>query len=113
MTEAWQEPAVSGLAAVEHGDGTLVSMWGSVDESLRGQASAVMAHALGRPGAVVVDASHLEFLDSSGLAFILQLLRAGEEDGRRVVLRDPPTLLVEMLDVLGLDDAVPLEFSAR
>ena len=65
----------------------------------------------GAPGAVVLDAAEMEFVDSSGLAFILQVLRAAQEDGRDVLLRDPPTLLLEMLDVLGLADQVPLEFS--
>ncbi|MDO8122208.1 STAS domain-containing protein [Isoptericola sp. b490] len=110
MTSVWPEQA-SGLEAIEIPDGTLVRMWGSVDESLRAQASAVMAHALVRSGSVVVDADAMEFVDSSGLAFILQLLRAAQEDGRPVVLRDPPTLLLEMLDLLGLSDQVPLEFS--
>jgi anti-anti-sigma factor len=110
MTTVRQDE-VSGLEAVERPDGTLVRMWGSVDESLRSQASAVMAHALGRPGAVVLDAAGVEFVDSSGLAFILQVLRAAQEDGRDVLLRDPPTLLLEMLDLLGLSDQVPLEFS--
>ncbi|HMO10423.1 MAG TPA: anti-sigma factor antagonist [Actinotalea sp.] len=91
----------SGVEAVELPEGTLVRMWGSVDESLRSQASAVMAHALGRTGPVVVDADDVEFLDSSGLAFILQML-----------LRDPPVLLLEMLELLGLRDEVPLVFSA-
>lgn len=101
------------LEAIEVADGTVVRMRGSIDESLRAQASAVMAHALGRSGPVVVDAGQVEFLDSSGLAFILQLVRAGREDGRAVVLRDPPDLLLEMLDLLGLTGDVPLEFSSR
>ena len=106
------DDGVSGLEAVELEDGTLVRMWGSVDESLRSQASAVMAHALARSGPVVIDADRVEFLDSSGLAFILQMLRASHEDGRTVLLRDPPVLLLEMLDVLGLREDLPLEFSA-
>lgn len=101
-----------GLAVVEGSDGTVVRMWGSVDESLRAQASAVMAHTMSRDGGVVVDAGDLEFVDSSGLAFILAILRAGEEDGRAVLLRDPPLVLLEMLEVLGLDSQVPLEFSS-
>ena len=101
------------LEAIELADGTLVRMRGSIDESLRAQASAVMAHALGRPGPVVVDAGQVEFLDSSGLAFILQLVRAGREDARAVVLRDPPDLLLEMLELLGLIGDVPVEFSSR
>lgn len=92
--------------------GTLVRMWGDVDASLRGQASGVMAHVMARPGPVIIDASAVEFLDSTGVAFILQLVRAGEEDGRRVVLRDPPVLVLEVFDLIGLGGTVPLEFTA-
>lgn len=102
-----------GIAAEDLADGTLVRMWGSVDESLRAQAGAVMAHALTRPGRVVLDAGRVEFVDSSGLAFVLQVVRACQEDARAAVLRDPPALLVEMLEVLGLSGEVPLEFSSR
>ncbi|NTW42132.1 MAG: STAS domain-containing protein [Cellulomonadaceae bacterium] len=108
-----EEQVPSGLDAVDDGDGTLVRMWGDVDASLRNQASAVMAKALQHDGQVVVDASGVEFIDSTGLAFILQLLRAADEDGRRVVLRDPPALILEMFDLLGIGGQVPLEFSPR
>ncbi|HWS57297.1 MAG TPA: STAS domain-containing protein [Actinotalea sp.] len=103
----------SGLEAVDLDGGTLVRMWGDVDAGLRGQASAVMARALQHGGPVVIDASEVEFLDSSGLAFILQLLKAGEEEGRPVVLRDPPTLVLDMIDLLGMTGQVPLRFTAR
>ncbi|MCV2392736.1 STAS domain-containing protein [Actinotalea sp. M2MS4P-6] len=108
-----QDLEQDGLEAVAVGDGTLVRMWGSVDESLRSRAGVAMAYALARSGPVVMDAGRVEFLDSSGLAFILQMLQAGEEDGRAVVLRDPPDLLLDMLQVLGLAGEVPLEFSSR
>lgn len=112
LTERPPSDPSSGLDATDLGDGTLVRMWGDVDASLRGQASAVMSRAMQRPGSVVIDASAVEFLDSSGLAFVLQLLKAGEEDGRAVVLRDPPALLLEIFDLLGMTGQVPLEFSA-
>lgn len=102
-----------GIASSDLPDGTRVRMWGAVDESLRAQASTVMAHALGREGRLMMDVGDVEFLDSSGLAFILQMLRAAEEDGRYAELRDPPTLLIDMLDILGLTGAVPLTFTSR
>lgn len=104
---------VGGLEAVDLADGTLVRMWGDVDASLRAQASAVMARALQHGGSVVVDASAVEFLDSSGLAFILQLLKAAQEDDRYVVLRDPPALVLDMFDLLGMAGKIPLEFTTR
>jgi len=102
-----------GLEAVDLAAGTLVRMWGDVDAGLRSQASAVMARAMQHGGPVVIDASGVEFLDSSGLAFILQLLKAAREDHRKVVLRDPPTLVLDMFELLGLAGTIPMEFTAR
>ncbi len=97
-----------GLEAIELEDGTEVRMWGAVDGSMRGQASAVLMHALARSGPVVLSTSDLEFIDSSGLAFLLQLVRSAREDGRHVDVREPPTMLVDMLEILGLSDQVPV-----
>ncbi len=102
----------SGVDAVDLETGTLVRLWGEVDASLRDQASLAMARAMARGGAVVIDTAQVEFLDSSGLAFILQLFRCGAEQGTKVVLRDPPDLLLDMLELLGLRAGVALEFSS-
>lgn len=109
-----QEPAVGrpvdgGIEAAPEGDGTRVLLWGAVDASLRDQASAVMAQTLAADGPVTIDVARVEFLDSSGLAFLLQLVRAGREDGRDVVLENPPALVIELLDLLGLD-RLPMRF---
>lgn len=104
------DPVVDGGIEARHeGDGTRVVLWGAVDATLRDQASAVMAQALSVDGPVTVDASRVEFLDSSGLAFLLQLVRAGREDGRAVVLENPPALVIELLDLLGLEQ-LPMQF---
>ena len=103
----------SGVDAADLEHGTLVRLWGEVDEGLREQASRAMAHAMARPGGVVIDTSEVELIDSSGLAFILQLFRSGAEEGTPVVLRDPPDLLLDMLDLVGLAGRVTVEFSSR
>lgn len=108
-----EDTDVGGLVAVPDGDATLVRLWGSVDEALRAEASVAMAVALGRTGPVRIDTSGVEFLDSAGLAFILQLVRACKEDGREVRLVDPAPQLIELLDILELRGQVPLEFSRR
>ena len=102
----------SGVDASDIEGGSLVRLWGEIDESLRDQASLAMAYVMTRPGGVVIDTAQVEFLDSSGLAFILQLLRSGAEEGTSVVLRDPPELLLDMLDLVGLGGQVELAFSS-
>lgn len=94
-------------------EGSLVSLVGDVDGSLRDQASMAMADVLRRGGPVVVDLAGVTFIDSSGLAFVLQLHRLGLDDpSQPCVLRDPPTLVLDLLEVIGLAGQVSLEFSA-
>lgn len=100
-----------GVAVSDEGDGCVVRLWGDVDAALRSQASAVMSQVLARTGPVVMDASRVEFIDSTGLAFLFQLVKVGAEDGRQVILRDPPVLLLDLLDVLDLSGEIPLDFS--
>lgn len=88
-----------------------VRLWGDVDASLRDQASAAMMALLQRGGPYVVDASELTFIDSSGIAFILQLHRMATDEGSTAILRDPPGLVTDMFELIGLSGAIPLEFT--
>jgi anti-anti-sigma regulatory factor len=53
----------------------------------------------------------VSFIDSSGLAFILQLHRVAADEDSHVVLRDPPVLLIDMLELIGAGGQIRLEFS--
>lgn len=44
-----------------------------------------MAQVLTHPGPVTIDVGRVTFIDSSGIAFILQVYMLGSEDGRPVV----------------------------
>jgi anti-anti-sigma factor len=96
-----------GLEAQETAEGVRIRMWGAVDGSMRPQASAVLMHTFARPGRIELDASELEFIDSSGLAFVLQLMRSAREDGRAISLSEPTPVLTDLLEVLGLADQAP------
>ncbi|WP_199422536.1 STAS domain-containing protein [Actinotalea solisilvae] len=93
-------------------DASVVRLWGDVDASLRDQASDVMAQVVLRSGPVVIGAADVGFLDSTGLAFVLQLVKAGEEEGRAVVLEDPPAHLTDLVAMVGMTDRVPVRRSA-
>lgn len=111
MTRDDERP-VDGIELDEDVETTVVRMWGAVDGNLRGQASAAMARCLERGRAVVIDVSGTTFMDSSGLAFLLQLHRVGQEEGMPVVLRDAPAFLTELLQMIGMADVVPLTWSS-
>lgn len=92
---------------VEPGDGTVVvRLQGDIDAARRDEASVAMASALvdGRP--ILVDASDATFVDSAGVAFVLQLHLAATEAGIPVDLLDPGHVLVRVLETLGLEDSV-------
>lgn len=88
---------------------TVVRLWGEVDGALREDASASMAQALATTAPIVVDATGLTFIDSSGLAFLLQLHLAAEECGQALTLRDPAREVVARLDLIGMADEFVLE----
>lgn len=94
-------------------DGWVVRMRGEVDAGLRDAASAVMVQVIGRRAPGVVDLADVTFIDSSGLAFVLQLWSLGQEDGTSVVLRDPPGAVLDLLDVIGVGDRIPVQRTVR
>lgn len=100
---------VGGIDVREDGERTLVRMWGEVDAALRDQASLAMVQCLQRARPVTVDAGALTFIDSSGLAFVLQLHKVGQDDGMPLVLRDAPDLLTDLLEMVGMAGAIQLE----
>jgi len=94
--------------AVQVIDGsTVIHLVGEIDAELRTQASDTMGLALLHDLPVVVDATRATFVDSAGIAFILQLRMAAHEAGIPVTLRDPRGVLAEVLTLVGVDDATP------
>lgn len=95
---------------VEVVDGsTVVHLVGEIDAALRQQASDTMGLALMHGLPVVIDATELRFIDSSGIAFVLQLHMAAAEAGIPMTLRDSRGLLRSLLAVVGLDAVIPDE----
>lgn len=81
---------------------TLVRLVGEIDVALRDQAGAAMAFVVGQNRPVVIDVSQVGFIDSSGLAFLVQLHKMCLESDLPHVLRDPTPNLLDLLDMLGL-----------
>lgn len=101
-----------GIEVCEDSARALVRLWGEVDASLRDQASMAMVSLLSRSGPYVIDVADVTFIDSSGIAFVLQVHRMATDTGSTAVLRDPPALVIEMLDLIGLGGTIPFEFSS-
>ena len=93
---------------VEHRAGrAVVCLVGEIDASLREEASASMGIALMSGLPLLVDASEATFIDSSGVAFVLQLHLAASEAGIELTLHDPHRVLRDLLDMVGLGEAIP------
>ncbi|MFS0706023.1 STAS domain-containing protein [Cellulomonas sp. 179-A 9B4 NHS] len=103
-----EEAAPVHAIRVEAEDGrAAVRLVGEIDAALRPEASASMGMALMSGLPVVIDATEATFVDSSGVAFVLQLHLAASEAGIPVTLRDPHRVLREVLDMVGLSVVIP------
>lgn len=101
MRETTPRP-VGGITVAETADSTVAYLWGEIDEALREEASSALNRALDRNLPVVLDASQVEFIDSTGVAFLIQFYRVGREEGLDVQLRNPPQVVTDVLEMLGL-----------
>lgn len=88
---------------------TLVTLRGEIDAALRDQASEAMVFVVAQDNPVVADVTDVSFIDSSGLAFLVQLHRLCAESGLGLELRNPSENLLDLLEVLGMGG----EFAVR
>ena len=86
---------------------TVISLVGEIDAALRDEAGACMGVALVRGLPVVVDSTLATFIDSSGIAFVLQLHLAASEERIPVTLLDPHRVLRDVLEMVGLSGDLP------
>ncbi len=93
---------VGGITVTEATDRTVAHLWGEIDEALRHEAGAALSRALDRDLPVVLDAREVTFIDSTGVAFLIQFCTVGSQEGLRVALADPPEVVTEVLELLGL-----------
>lgn len=98
-----------GIGVTSEGGRTVVRLRGEVDAALRTEASLSMAEALASTAPIVVDTEAVTFIDSSGLAFILQLHLAATETGQALTLRDPHREVLAKLEMLGMAGELDLE----
>jgi anti-sigma B factor antagonist len=102
-----RDRSASGAILVNHRKTTTrVRLVGAIDSALRQQASESMGLALMGNLPVVLDASEATFVDSSGIAFVIQLSRAAREAGLDLSLYDPQDVLREILELVGASDVV-------
>jgi anti-sigma B factor antagonist len=87
---------------------TLVFLRGELDLASAEAALAVLIDAL-RDGDLVIDASELSFIDSSGIRSILEAYREAHHGigaGRHVTVRAPSPQVRRVLQLTGIDDLI-------
>lgn len=93
-----------GITVTELPGSTVAHLWGEVDVMLRDEASAALASVLTRDLPVVLDTSRVEFIDSTGMAFLIQCATLAREQGLAVSLPDPPETIRQMVQLLRLEE---------
>jgi anti-anti-sigma factor len=101
----------NGIDCSAHAGETVITLRGDIDAALREQASAAMVFLVGRDQPVVLDTGGVTFIDSSGLAFLVQVYKVCEESSLGLVLLDPPENLLDLLEMLGMGDRFTIERS--
>jgi anti-anti-sigma factor len=100
--EVLETPLLTLLAITRDADGVL-SLYGDVDDSNLGEFEAAMAAAIDSSGAVVLDLTHLQFIDVAGLRVLERQATRLSSGGNRLVLASPPAFLQRVMEVLDMD----------
>ena len=100
-------PAAGTIRVDAQDSQTVISLVGEIDAALRDEAGACMGVALVSGLPVVVDSTLATFIDSSGIAFVLQLHLAASAERIPVTLLDPHRVLRDVLEMVGLSGELP------
>ena len=92
------------VASVREENGTpVIYLSGELDLISAGQFSAAIDAALGsHPGGLILDASGLNFMDSSGIV----LLVSAAQRAREVQVRNPTPIVRRLIELTGLSDVL-------
>jgi len=95
-------PAEVRVIPVDHA--TLVMLAGEIDLALGEDMDAARVEALARGMPIELDVYRVTFLDSIGISFIAQLVKAEQAQGRRVLVRGASKATRQTLLVHGVAD---------
>lgn len=93
------------------GDDAVVKLAGELDISTSPDLQDALAELTDAPRRVAVDLSDLEFIDSTGLAALLGAHKDLMEHGGTLELRHPSRMVVNLVQITGLDDVFEIRLS--
>jgi anti-sigma B factor antagonist len=82
--------------------GAVVRLTGDCDLAAKDQMSSVLTAAVSQWPRVLVDLSHVEFLDSSGINALLDGYRAARQYGREFFVINANDTVANVLDITGI-----------
>ena len=94
-------PQTGAITITQAPTATIVHLSGEIDATLRSEASRALRVTLARRLPVVLDTADLTFIDSTGLAFVIQCGATARADGIPVDLPEPPAHVAALLDIVG------------
>jgi anti-anti-sigma factor len=98
-----------GVALHDENGGVRAEISGEIDLSVIDDLEGQLAPALERsPDPLVLDLREVEFLDSSGLRFVLALNEQAAADGRRFALVAAGDPVMRVLKLAGIDDRLEI-----
>jgi anti-sigma B factor antagonist len=96
------------IALKRDAEDVTITVSGDVDIATVGQLEAVRQQALASdPPAVLIDLSGVEFIDSSGLKFLIDTYAQARQDGWTLRLRRPAQTAMRAFTVTGADRYLP------
>ena len=102
-----------GVLTIEEGaDVTSAHLSGEIDAGILEDGPELLAALLAPGLPVVLETSGVSFIDSTGIAFLLQAARAGQTAGLPVTLPDPSDAVVRVLTLIGALEVFPVGAAA-
>jgi anti-sigma B factor antagonist len=94
--------------------GEVISITGRVGIDTSGQMRSRLADALrSRPDAVTIDLSQVDYMDTSGLATLIEAMRLARQQNTQLLLRGVQQQPRYLLKVSDLDRVFPIEEDAK
>ena len=101
------------IGAEQLDGGTVVRVTGELDLSTHDRLGDELTSIAAGGGAIVVDLSACDFIDSSGIRALLIGRQAAEDNGGTLSLAAAKPQVVRILDVTGVASALPIHASAE
>lgn len=105
-----RDDATLSVETYRDGDGaSVLQLYGELDLASAATFEARLACAEAEPGALVIDLSGLDFIDSTGIAQLLAAHERARSNGRELVFLNGPPAVEKILRLTGLDQILAFE----